>query len=409
MQLTSLMQQVVQATLPVVHAGTVSATAMLTPKSRITRILVGSPDVFEDMRRRIVGAQDEVLLQTFRWQDASGGAKILREALRDLQARKPAHPVHVSILVRQGWRERLTGTAVRNLRQVARELDPKYVQVEVRAQRQWLVGSLHAKSLVVDQKRAVITGTNPEKPADLPTPQFDTGYALRGDIVAGLRDDLLDMRKRTRVIATNLPGPLSLPAPRVRAPSTRGVPMLLATRHAGEIPGLRTLGNPQAQAFLTAMRQAQSCIRIITPNLNTHAVQRALVDAVGRGVHVKLVLSYKFNNLTERFGQGGSNTYVLRKMRRRIRKRSGEEALKHLHVHWFGDGAGHPIAGNTVGSSHAKGAAFDDRLLAVGSANMDAQSWFHSRELNVFVDDAQTTRAWLDAVFRPSFKAGVHA
>ncbi len=45
----------------------------------------------------------------------------------------------------------------------------------------------------------------------------------------------------------------------------------------------------------------------------------------------------------------------------------------------------------------------DNQITVVGSANMDSQSWYYSRELNIAIDHHEITRKWCNLVFRTDF------
>jgi phosphatidylserine/phosphatidylglycerophosphate/cardiolipin synthase-like enzyme len=49
----------------------------------------------------------------------------------------------------------------------------------------------------------------------------------------------------------------------------------------------------------------------------------------------------------------------------------------------------------------------DDQIAIIGSANMDTQSWYQSRELNVLVDSAVIVKAWEEAIFTKNLSRAV--
>jgi phosphatidylserine/phosphatidylglycerophosphate/cardiolipin synthase-like enzyme len=144
--------------------------------------------------------------------------------------------------------------------------------------------------------------------------------------------------------------------------------------------------------------------------LNVAPLRAALVGAAARGVEVLLLLSKGFDERTQRLGQGGGNASNVRKLVRALRRQAGSGGVMHLDVRWYATAQnGVPVEGNGPGSSHVKGATFDDQVLIVGSGNMDSQSWYRSRELNVVIDSAEATARWQREVFAPRFARAVRA
>ena len=63
----------------------------------------------------------------------------------------------------------------------------------------------------------------------------------------------------------------------------------------------------------------------------------------------------------------------------------------HLKVCWYsGDGVNQIYGKDSAygGPSHVKYLSADNKIAIVGSGNMDSQSWNHSHEFNVLVDNA---------------------
>ena len=80
-----------------------------------------------------------------------------------------------------------------------------------------------------------------------------------------------------------------------------------------------------------------------------------------------------------------------------------------LKVRWHSHDGKEPVVGNGPRASHAKYASIDGILAIVGSTNMDTQSWNFSRELDVVVDDAQTTASWDRQIFLANFAKAIPA
>lgn len=262
-----------------------------------------------------------------------------------------------------------------------------------------LLGALHSKALVVDGQRAVLTGANVEAVHDAGQPWFDAGFVVAGQVAASLRADFEQLWRQ--VTGEALP-PLASPGPTVAG----RIPMLVAGRRADGNPFANGVDDPQAAAFLAAIRNAAVVIRLLTPNLNDDAIKAALVEAVvERGVRVELILPRGFNDAAERApGRGGTNVANVAELQARIAGAGqGQAALERFDARWYADASGAPTDGNGPGASHCKYATFDHQVAIVGSGNLDTQAINNSRELNVVVDDGATVRAWDGRLFEPSF------
>jgi phosphatidylserine/phosphatidylglycerophosphate/cardiolipin synthase-like enzyme len=153
------------------------------------------------------------------------------------------------------------------------------------------------------------------------------------------------------------------------------------------------------RAIAALFTNAQRQVRAITPNLNDDGALAALARATATA-DVDLVLSRGFNDNTEALpGQGGTNDKNVPRLASMAANRC------RLHIRWFARDPGVAVQGNVVGANHAKWASADGQVMILGSQNLDTQSWKHSREVGVAVDDAATT-AGFDALFDEVFARG---
>jgi phosphatidylserine/phosphatidylglycerophosphate/cardiolipin synthase-like enzyme len=185
------------------------------------------------------------------------------------------------------------------------------------------------------------------------------------------------------------------------------MPMMITTRDGDGNPFGNRTDNTQDRGWLAAMKAAKTKVRIQSPNFNDDAARQGVLETVRRGVTVELVLSKGFNDGAENLpGQGGTNEENVRDLYKELRKGGMADPCATLQVRWYSVDGTQPLVGSGPGASHAKYMSIDSALVIVGSGNMDTQSWNHSHETNVIVDDAATTRAWDAAVFEPSFERG---
>ncbi|MDC0254873.1 phospholipase D-like domain-containing protein [Bacteriovoracales bacterium] len=177
------------------------------------------------------------------------------------------------------------------------------------------------------------------------------------------------------------------------------------------------IDNTQDQAYIAAFGSAKKHIHILTPNLNDDDAIKSLAEAVSRGVKVKLITTFGFNRSTENYpGQGGDNRKgYCRLYKAALKLTKDEKKVKNfLHLRWYTrpDGVRIDDSKSVVDDAgtgrpdamHAKYATIDNELAIVGTANMDTQSWNHSREINLAVDSKEVTIAWDKKLFTGVYK-----
>ena len=186
------------------------------------------------------------------------------------------------------------------------------------------------------------------------------------------------------------------------------------TQHGGYL-GTGDVDHPAAAGYIAAIAAATHHIHLETPNLNDDLVVEALANAVQRGVEVQIVTGLGFNDPAVSLeGQGGTNAENVGRLWKAVYARgvAPASACANLAVRFHAgrhDGAlvdarsdGHGIA-----PTHTKYLSIDDRLVIVGSTNMDTQSWNFSGEANVAVDSAEVAAAWEATLFLPDWDRGI--
>jgi phosphatidylserine/phosphatidylglycerophosphate/cardiolipin synthase-like enzyme len=254
----------------------------------------------------------------------------------------------------------------------------------------------HVKSIVVDGSRALVLDANLQPNGDPLGASsgalgwFQLGYVVEGAVASSMRADSIAAWKATYP-SQSLPAAPAVPT--VNA-CTRTV---LLSRQAGAD---RTSSADKGYAAL--LGGAKHTLHVITPNLNDTMALSSLAAATANA-DVEIVLSQGFNDTTEALPfQGGTNETIVPKLA------SMAANPCHLHVRWFARTPGVAENGNKAPTSHAKWASADGTAMILGSQNLDTQSWTHSRELSVLVDDAQTTAAF-DQVFAGVWANGAKA
>ncbi|GAA5960569.1 hypothetical protein JCM21900_002846 [Sporobolomyces salmonicolor] len=171
-------------------------------------------------------------------------------------------------------------------------------------------------------------------------------------------------------------------------------PCALVNRRPHGKPAHNDTRNPQDAAWLAALRYAKEKVFIQTPTFNAPLAVDAALEAVKRGVEVTIFADLGFNDEGELLPfQGGTNEMVAIDMYKRLET---EEAKNKLRWYWYtGKDQNIPLnAKEKARNCHVKLMIVDDSVGIQGNGNMDAQSWYHSQEINILVDSAQVCKEW---------------
>ena len=160
---------------------------------RSARCSSAAPRIFGAMRELVASARHDVAIQTYVWQDSQVSQEMLdglAELNRRLQRNPPSEPVDVRILVDQlGPGLGAPPAVVLKERIDALRLDPSRIHVTIASFDHTLLGNLHAKTIVVDGRSAIITGANVQPINDPGHPQNDFAFRIDGDAALALLAD----------------------------------------------------------------------------------------------------------------------------------------------------------------------------------------------------------------------------
>ncbi|GAA5925237.1 uncharacterized protein JCM15063_004964 [Sporobolomyces koalae] len=184
--------------------------------------------------------------------------------------------------------------------------------------------------------------------------------------------------------------------------SHKPCPIALVNRRPHGSPGHNDIRCPQDAAWLAALRYAENNVFIQTPTLNAKPIVRGIVEACSRGgklkegIQVTLFLDLGFNDKGESIPfQGGTNEQVVARLYSQLISRGKS---KNLHVYWYtGKDQIRPIRAIAKSRNcHIKFLAVDGQCAILGNGNLDSQSFWHSQEANVLVDNPQIVADWMD-------------
>jgi hypothetical protein len=120
--------------------------------------------------------------------------------------------------------------------------------------------------------------------------------------------------------------------PYIPTPSRSYIPIALVNRKPWGAINHSCVVTPQTNAWLSALRNAQSEVFIQSPDLNAEPLLPAIVDAVKRGIRVIYYVCLGYNDSGELLPfQGGTNEMVAAGL---YKKLNGEEKQR-LNVHYY--------------------------------------------------------------------------
>lgn len=397
---------------------------------------ITGPNIFAAARDMVALADHEVDMAFYKWEPDADGVRMIGEGLITAQARRTtSDPLLVRIVI-DDVEELSLGRPINHLWDSQKMwmnmgLDPRKVILQFATCPRFSFASanLHDKFILVDAKRLLVTGANPEPVHNAPAPWHDAGYVLQGAVgqsaLAAFEhtwiNDTYHWECQTEALSNDCdkldhhyPQPSRPWMPAFGAFQPGDIPILAVGRvkedPLGEITVTNNTNNPQDIAWMTLMNRAASYIDIITPNINDDDFRNTVVYNVKRGVTVRLLTSLGFNQkTTDAPFQGGDNEEVIGDLRHRVQTACAQDVAcqNRFQVRWYSPNATEPTYGNGASANHAKYMSVDGRVAIVGSGNMETPAWNWSHEFNVLIDDANTTNYLEGTVFTPAWNRSI--
>jgi len=270
-----------------------------------------------------------------------------------------------------------------------------------------LLGVQHSKMILIDGQTAIMGSKNMDKEKAM-----EYMFVMEGPVTMSLRDDFESMwlgstrgdgKGKTR---------LAPPPNAITAPRPGDFPMLVVGKVEDKHKFKSKDKNPQNAAWKAAMAQAKVSAYIQSPNTGSPQFYEAVMDALTRGVAVTIVTAFHQQDTEQDMSQGsvGNNEKVGSKMYKKLNEMAATtngKAKGVLKYCWFigkdfvADPASKakvtgPLAARADNWAHVKAMIIDDHFAIIGSGNQDSQSWFHSREQNVLLDNPTVAKGFHD-------------
>jgi len=318
----------------------------------VVRLWTGERQIFERGRQLLEAARYADIV-TFQWNRASLAAGQQRHALR---RRGPRFRVLLNL---NDW----TYLAPLVAGKYRSDVHDVPAHVAVRALRSATRDAVHSKFIVTDS-RVLLTSANVDS-----TGQYNIALELAGAICADFRADFARLWARGTAIA-DLPDVMGPDGSDYDQEGTSTPPSEGGAQRVERVGRLMLLSSAmrarpdQNAGWRALLRSAVARVRVITPNMHAPSFLAELRGATARGVRVQLVVPQHFNVAQSALMDGATTESVLA-----LPFMARVEVRFHPHM-------------------HAKYLSADGRHAVVGSGNHDPQSWEHSVEHNVLVDDA---------------------
>jgi phosphatidylserine/phosphatidylglycerophosphate/cardiolipin synthase-like enzyme len=354
------------------------------------------------LKERILNTKRELLLTTFMFDknDGKPTPRIVSAAIRELNTKVAnfGYKVRVYIAIDTlgsaffdhqlpplksffGKREKVSDPSHYGL--------PKYKEVpnldfRVKTYHKGTLGTLHSKMIIIDNAKTIMGSKNMD--ADI---SMEYMYVMEGQVADAMRQDFADVWGE------------KLPDMGFKVPMADHVPVLVVSQKETDFMISHSEHSPQDMAFLTALDVATSEVYIQTPNLNTKRMAQAIVDSVRRGIRVTVVTGYRQQDQNERIQPSsvGSNYETSEWIKKQVE--SSPHADKFRLCWYIGKRVNTNIAPNPNEWSHVKAMVVDQEFAIVGSGNQDPNTWYHSRECNLLIDDPPTAKKIYAELQRP--------
>jgi cardiolipin synthase A/B len=317
-------------------------------------LLRSGVEYFPALERAIDSASNEIWLETYIFADDPTGRRIA-----DALSRAAQRGVKVRVLV-DGWGAKfyLTAALERALKKAGVELLKYRPEVSAWQFRSHRLRRLHRKLCQIDERIAFVGGINVIDDMNTPghtPPRVDFAVSVEGPLIPAVAQTLKRVWALVQLVQFGTSQlPLFPERGRVERVGTQTARFIIRDnlRHRRDIE----------QAYLAAIRGAKREITIANsyffPGIT---FRRELVEAVGRGVAVTLILQAKVEYVLLHFASRAMYGQLLQ--------------------------AGVVIQEYHKSMLHAKVAVIDDRWATVGSSNIDPYSLLVAREANIVVRD----------------------
>jgi phosphatidylserine/phosphatidylglycerophosphate/cardiolipin synthase-like enzyme len=431
------------------------------------KVLMTGDEIWPATYDLMASAEKSIDLQTYIYHETSEAAKWVHKAIDELHQRQfkklnndeEVTPVEINFYIDQHKTESVDVFNFKDSTEknpisnygigYPRLLDPRLVKVNVYAHTPSTRGSLHSKTVIIDDKKAVVTSANLKythsKVSTEGESRQDIGIVLEGDVVKDLKEDINTISTLTRknLIGTNeheisidsenessyvLPKKY-YPSPykswsdaqdwhrydpevdrtrieqmfnEIKSTSVSDADVLVLSKRPEDYLYKKNISSAQRDGVLAAINNAQVSIKIYHANLNVPEVLDGMINALHRGVTVEvLVPSSLQDGLSSLDAKSNFESYYF------LQSKAKKEGVDHnLDLRWQASADARLARDGVSGKTHIKYMNIDG-IAIVGSMNLDVQSWKYSGELSVIINSPVFNKNIDKTVFRDEFIRGI--
>ena len=405
---------------------------LLTHGNRLDSIHIDGPNIYREFMECLAKARYSVDISFFKFDPESLASRLIGHGIK-MAAQVIKHRPLVVRMIIDDWKYDLN-RAIDNLYDAVKswnipvvEFDDlglpipvpfKNITFQLATYPHANLGILHEKFIIVDCRTLLLTGANPERVHDLPSPWRDTGYVLSGPVAltaAAWFDEAWhhhakhwECKKRT--LKKDCQATQHSTKQRIWPAGEifpKGETSLMLAGRASRASLIGNNESPQTATWRAIMANATTEIRIISPNIDCTPFEELVVQAVQRGVKVKVLTSKGFND-TWPDQILRPNSDVLVNIRQKLQALSSE-AINNFEARWFSQDGHSPVVGNGNGASHTKFLSADHAVAVIGSGNMDFMSWANAREFNLLFDNISDVNRLDNTIFLPDWNRAINA
>ncbi|CAD6583168.1 MAG: hypothetical protein ASARMPRED_001248 [Alectoria sarmentosa] len=164
---------------------------------------------------------------------------------------------------------------------------------------------------------------------------------------------------------------------------------------------------PLNTLLLHLFSRAQDSIVLLTPNLTSPPVISALLQALSRGVNVTVITNRRMMIIEQLITSGTITEICVWKLRWRYNRMSHQKLSQCHYEDPENGGDTHSIGSLQIGyfrptveykRTHIKCSTIDNRVVVLGSGNMDRASWYTSQELGVAIEGEEVVTRVREAI-----------
>lgn len=376
--------------------------------------------IYPRMEEIVKDAKSEVLIMGYKLDAKSDGETHLKAALASLSKTASQSGIKIVVRILINRRSGLASVVKPNnpsAEHYFRELSPDaypHLDFQYIEHSHDAFGSFHSKMIIVDNETAILSSGDMMQVdnyshgksgwvecgsflhgAGLVTSMrrefIRSYYSKNSNPVQGIKKDIPEFESKEKSAETD-------------SKLLQTTALFISKKSNGNIHKQDNL-SPFALALITAIKSAQTCISIMTPNMNVEAIIQALADAHARGVQINIIVGKHMGDELQK-RMGGTNQNGMQRLFDAIGKRKSNP-LANLDIRWATDDSGKSIIPERhINALHARVSCIDD-LVFVGSSVCDKQSIYHSKEADVIMASAEVRKLYMDTVFLPHFNKGV--